>query len=174
MLAMVAALVATAALPREPAPLPVAALPPGATDRVVRPGPGPDQVAVVIGEAALGQELNQALAGQPLATLPIGAATVRDITTEVRDGQVRLRGSVGVGVFSLPFEVTASLEARDERAAVQVREASVATFPLPDGARQQLEQALQEQLALQLAEERLRVQQVIAEDGQLTLIGTLP
>lgn len=136
------------------------------------PSPAPGEKVVTLDEATLTKQLNGALSGQPLGDTPLGPAMARDLSAELRNGQMRVTGQAQAGGASVPVAITCGITAQADRPVVAVQDARLSGVPLPDGAKQQLERAIQAQVDQLVAQNGVRVRSVTVGDGKLTLVGT--
>jgi LmeA-like phospholipid-binding len=134
--------------------------------------PGPSDQVIQITQADLNQRLQQKLVGQPLGSTPLGAATLERITTSLSDGHVVANGDAQLGSATVPMSLSASCTVQDGRALVSVDDLRAAGVPLPAGARQSVQQALQAQLDDAVNERQLRVSSISIANGVLTLKGS--
>src|ERR671927_1545057 len=73
--------------PPSPAPNPTSPL----------PTPAPNEESLELTDAALTDQLNARLAGQPLGDTPLGPASLRHVSVEFRNGQVLTSGEALAG-----------------------------------------------------------------------------
>ena len=102
-----------------------------------------------IDEPTLTREVNAWAAGQPLVQTSVGTARLKDLSVELRNSQLVVRGTADAGWMSAPVDATASATVQTGRVLVQVHEAHIDGVDLPEGARRQLDQQLQDQLDLE-------------------------
>jgi hypothetical protein len=133
---------------------------------------GPGELSVVLDEAALTQQANAVLSGRAVGDTPLGAATVRNVAVQLRNGRLAATGSAQVGPTTVPLTVAATVEAVNGRPVVSVVEAAVAGVALPAGTRKLVEQTLQGQVDRALANQPLRVRTISIADGKMTVVGS--
>jgi hypothetical protein len=123
-------------------------------------------------EPTLTQDLNTWAAGQPLVETAVGTASLRDLTVDLRDQQLVLRGTVNAAWLTAPVDLAASASMESGRLLVQVHDAHVNGFDLPQHVRWQLERQLQDQVDRSLWEYKVVVRSVRVGDGRLVLRGS--
>ena len=133
---------------------------------------GAGDVTFEVDEATLTRQANASFAGQSLGDTPLGPATVRSITVQLRNGAITAGGSAQVGPASLPIAITASLAVDAGRVRVNVTSARVGGFPVPSAAWQELQAALQSQVDVLLGVQPIRVRSVEVGDGKIVVSGT--
>jgi hypothetical protein len=129
------------------------------------------EAVVEIGEAQLAGELNARMAGKPLGTTPLGAASADRFTVSLRGGKVEVGGEGRVGPARVPFTIVGEVAPDGGRPTVRVSDARVSGVPLPEPARRQIEQALQGEVDRQLAGRPVTVRSVEIGGGQMRIIG---
>lgn len=144
------------------------------TVAVTAAGPPLGEVMIQLDEASLMEELNTNLAGRPLSGTPLGTATLRDLVVRLRNGQMLINGQAQIGGASVPIAITGTVEAQAGGARARVFDIRVGGFPLPESARQQVEQFVQEHVDRAMASQPLRVRSVRVADGRVTVIGAHP
>ena len=151
-----------------PAQAPASATLPAANRTPAAPG----DVTFEIDEATLTRQANASFAGQSLGDTPLGPATVRSITVQLRDGVITAGGSAQVGPVTLPIAVSGSPSVDAGRVRVNVTSARVGGFPVPSAAWQELQAALQSQVDVLMATQPIRVRSVTVADGKLVVAGS--
>lgn len=129
------------------------------------------EIAVKVDEATLAQHINASVANKPLGETPLGTATARDFAVQLQNGQMRTTGTAQVGSTTLPLSVDSVVSVEGGRPVVDVRDAKLGAFPLPDGARQEMQRTIQAQLDQALNRQQFQVRSVSIGDGTLTLVG---
>lgn len=125
-----------------------------------------------IDEPTLTQDLNAWAAGQPLFQTPVGQARLQDLTVRLRNDQLALRGTAEAGWVRAPVDVAASASVQMGRVQVQVREAHINGVDVPEVARREFAQQLQDQLDQTVAVNHAVVRSVRVADGKLVVSGT--
>ena len=125
-----------------------------------------------IDEPTLTREVNAWAAGQPLVQTSVGTARLKDLSVELRNSQLVVRGTADAGWMSAPVDATASATVQTGRVLVQVHEAHIDGVDLPEVARRELDQQLQDQLDQSLATNHVAVRSVRVGDGKLVVSGT--
>jgi hypothetical protein len=123
-------------------------------------------------EQTLTERLNQRLVGQPPVNTPLGPAILTHVTAQLKNGQLVTTGDAQVGSTSVPVSVTSHMLVQSSRTVVLVEDARAAGMPLPDSARQSVQQAIQNQLDQEVDRMQVRVTSVTIADGKLVIIGT--
>jgi TolA-binding protein len=132
----------------------------------------PGEQTVQITESELAQQLQQQVVGRPLGTTPMGTATLTRITSaRLADGHLQADGDASVASTTVPVSLRASATAKDGRAIVSVDDLRAGGVPLPNSARDSVEQALQTEVDQQVDQLQLRVTSLTIGDGKLTLVG---
>ncbi len=144
---------------------------PAAADNPVPPAAQPGETQVVVDEAMLSERVSRSVVGQPLAETPLGTAVARRVAVQLRNGQVAIDGDAQVGSSTVPVQSTGTVDPRDGRAVVNVRDVRVAGIPLGEGERRQVQQAIQAEVDQAMARDRLQVSSVTIADGKMTVIG---
>lgn len=145
--------------------------PPAGKAEATPPSAAAGEVSVQVDEATLAQHLNASVANRPLGETPLGTATARDFAVQLRNGQLRTTGTAQVGSTTLPLSVDSVVTVEGGRPVVDVRDAKLGAFPLPDSARQEMARTIQAQLDQALSRQQLQVRAVSIGDGTLTLVG---
>jgi hypothetical protein len=148
-----------------------AATPPGAPAGGATTAGAAGEVALEVDEATLTRQANAALAGQPVGDTPLGQATLRQITVQLRDGKITTTGTAQVGATTLPLEVVGTVDAAGGQLRVAVSSVRIGGFPLPTSVSGQVEQALQAQVNQTLAGQSIRIRSVAIANGKLTVVG---
>ena len=149
---------------------PPAAPAPGAT-QAPGPTPAPGEVVVQLDEATLTQQVNASLSGQPVDVAPLGTATLRNLSVQLRNGQIAATGTAQVGPTNLPISIAGTPDVQAGRLRVALTDARVSGLPLPSSTRQYVEQSLQAQVDQVMAAQRVRARTVTVADGRLTVVG---
>jgi LmeA-like phospholipid-binding len=118
-------------------------------------------------EAVLTQRLNQSMAGKPF-----GPATLEQLTAQLRNGRLQVDGSAKMAGTGVPVSMSSKVTAENGRALIDVQEARAAGVPVPDQARQSVEDALQREVDQEVARMSMRVSTVSIADGKLIVTGT--
>jgi hypothetical protein len=125
-----------------------------------------------ITESELTTLLNQQVVGQTIGDTPLGPATLKHITAQLRDGRLRADGDASVASASVPVTMTARFDVENGQALIIVEDLRAAGVSLPAGARGSIQQTLQRQLDAQLQPLHLRVKSLTIADGTLHVIGS--
>ena len=149
-------------------PLPQAAAAPAA---LLAQTPAP-QWEVEVDAQSLSQNLNAWASAEGTLQTPVGAARLQQLSADIGDNELIVRGSASAGWFSLPVEATATAAAANGSVQVHVVEARVSGIDVPEAVRADLEQQLQTQLAHTIAADGAVVQSVQLADGKLAAAGT--
>jgi hypothetical protein len=102
---------------------------------------------------------------------PFGTARLRDLSAEIQDNRLTVRGTADAAWLSMPVDAVATATVEGGNVQVHVPQAHVNGVDLPDAARAQLEQQLQSQIAQSIAGSRVVVQSVSLTDGALVVVG---
>ena len=157
-------------LPGGPAPAPTAIPVPDAAPKAQALK---GEVSLEITEAQLTGALEQQLVGRDLGQTPLGRATIERIQASLRNGRAEVSGTAQLGGSSVQYSTLLTLTPdADGRARVRVTEARVASLPMPDSARAQVEATIQAQLDRLLAARPMRVRSIEIGDGRMRVIGT--
>jgi hypothetical protein len=140
---------------------------PGATEASTPVSQPEGNLRFELTEALLTQRLNQSIAGKPF-----GPATLETVTAQLRGGRLRVDGSARMAGTGVPVSMTSRVSAQNGRAMVDVQDASAAGVPVPEQARQSVEDALQQQVDQEVARLSMRVSTVSVGDGKLVVSGT--
>jgi hypothetical protein len=132
---------------------------------------GTQEWSLQIDERTLTQDLNTWAAGQPLVQTPAGNAHLRDLSVELRNDQLVMRATAEAGWVRTPVDLSASASVQSGRVLVQVREAHINGVDLPEIARHELDQQLQNQLDQSVAAYGVAVRSVRLGDGRLVVSG---
>jgi hypothetical protein len=159
---------APAAVPR-PTERPAVAAPATAPAAIT---PAPGDVVVQVDEATLTRQLNAVLSGVSVGDTPLGPATVRDVTAQLRGGQVVATGTAQIGPTSLPVSLTGRIDVSAGRPRAALIDARLSGVQLPEAMRRDVEALVQGQVDQLLAGQPLRVKAVSIADGRLTIVGT--
>ena len=135
------------------------------------PTPAANEVSLEVTDAALTDQLNAQLVGQPLGDTPLGPASLRHVAVEFRNGQVLTSGEALAGSTSVPLSVSSTIDLRDGQPVVVVHEATASGLPLPASARAAVERAMQAQLDATLARRPMRIRSLTVTAGKLLVIG---
>ncbi|MBI4494071.1 MAG: hypothetical protein HY690_14885 [Chloroflexi bacterium] len=135
---------------------------------------GPGEMAVELDEATLAAQLNGMLAGRALGDTPLGPAAARDLSVQVRNGEIVASGTAQAGSASLPVSLTFTVEARAGRLLVGVRDARLGGIPLPEAARRPIEQSVQGPVDQLLADQRFHIRSATVQPGRLVLVAARP
>ena len=156
-----------------PFSLPRPSAPPVATPQIVSAATGPagQEWSFQIDEPTLTREANAWAAIQPLVQTSVGTARLKDLRVELKNNQLVLRGTADAGWLSAPVDATASATVQAGRVLVQVREAHINGADLPELARRELDQQLQDQLDQSAAVNNVAVRSVRVADGKLVVSG---
>jgi hypothetical protein len=122
--------------------------------------------------STLDEYLNTWAAEQGSVQTPLGSARLRQLHTEIRDNQLIVGGTADSGMFSVPVDATAVAAAQNGSVQVHIVQARINGMDMPDAARSQVEQQLQNQLAQSLATYGVTVQSVQLANGTLVIDGT--
>ena len=155
------------------APLPTE--PPGAATSGAAPAaitPAPGDVVVQVDEATLTRRLNAVLSGVSVGDTPLGPATVRDVTAQLRGGQVVAIGTAQIGPTSLPVSLTGRIDVLSGRPRAALVDARLSGVQLPEAMRRDVETLMQGQVDQLLAGQSLRVKAISIAEGTLTIVGT--
>jgi hypothetical protein len=159
---------APAAAPR-PTERPAVAAPATAPAAIT---PAPGDVVVQVDEATLTRRLNAVLAGVSVGDTPLGPATVRDVTAQLRGGQVVATGTAQIGPTSLPVSLTGRIDVLSGRPRAALTDARLSGVQFPEAMRRDVEALMQGQVDQLLAGQPLRVKAVSIAEGKLTIVGT--
>src|SRR5258708_146986 len=99
-----------------------------------------------ITEANLSQRLSERLVGQSLGTTPLGAATLKRLGVELRDGQIQVTGDAQIAAATVPIWMTARAVVVAGHAVVTVDELRAASVSLPSSARVSVQASIQAQV----------------------------
>jgi hypothetical protein len=97
---------------------------------------------------------------------------MQDLTVELRDDQLVMRGAASVGWIQAPVQLVASASVENTRLRVHLHEADVNGVQVPEVVRGQLEQQLQDQLDQSLGTYHVEVRSVRMGGGELVVSGT--
>jgi hypothetical protein len=125
-----------------------------------------------ITEQTLTERLNQRLVGRTLGNTPLGPATLTNLAAKLTSGQMVTTGDAQVGSTSVPVSVTSHIVVQGGRPLVVVDDARAAGIPLPDTARQSVQQAIQSQLDQEVDRLQMRVTSITMADGTLVIVGS--
>jgi hypothetical protein len=131
-----------------------------------------NDVTVRIDEAALTQQANAVLSGQPLGDTPLGPAVARSLSIHLQNGQIVADGTAQVGPATTSANFTATPRAEGGRLQIAVTDAKVGGVSLPAAMRQQAEGALQALVDQLMAQQGIQVRTVTVGDGTLVATGT--
>jgi hypothetical protein len=125
-----------------------------------------------IHESTLTQQLNTWAAGQNVLQTPVGSARLRDLSVQLGDDELVLRGVADTGAVAAPVALDATASASAGRLLVHVGQAQIRDVALPEAARRALQDWLQQQLDQWLATDHAVVQSVDIRSGRLVVSGT--
>ncbi len=128
--------------------------------------------SVEIDEATLTQNLNGWARAQPPVQTPLGMARLEDLTVELRDDQVVLKGTAQAAWVRAPVDLLASASVQSGHAQIRLREAHVNGVQVPEVMRRQLEQQLQGRLDQSVEAYHVIVRSVRVSVGALVVSGT--
>jgi hypothetical protein len=154
---------------------PPAARPPGGATPPSSPPaapPAPGEVVFEVDEATLTRQLNAGLSGVSVADTPLGPAMVRDVTAQLRAGQVVANGTAQLGPTSLPVSLATRIEVQSGRPRATLVDARLSGVQLPEDMRRDVEALVQGQIDHLIAGQPLRVRAVSIADGKMTIVGT--
>jgi hypothetical protein len=134
--------------------------------------PAPQDWSVQVDEATLTRNANDWAAGQPLLQTPFGMARLQNVTVELRDDQLVLRGAASAGWIQAPVQLVAGASVQNSHVQVHLHEADVNGGQVPEFVRGQLEQKLQDQLDQSLGAYHVDVRSVSVGGGMLAVSGT--
>lgn len=122
---------------------------------------------------SISQSLNAWAASAGALQTPLGTARLQQLTAEIGDNELIVRGTATTGWFSVPVDAAATASVQSGDVQVHVVDAHVNGMDMPDVARGQLEQQLQSQVAQSVAGSGVLVHSVQLGDGKLavTLVG---
>ena len=123
---------------------------------------------------SISQSLNAwaAASGGAIDT-PLGTARLQQLSAEISNNELIVRGTASTGWFSAPVDAAATASVQGGTVQVHVVDAHVNGMDVPDAARGQLEQQLQRQVAQAVSGSGVSVRSVQLGDGrlQVTYVG---
>ena len=120
-----------------------------------------------IDASSITQSLNAWAADGGAVQTPLGAARLQQLTADIGNDELTVRGTATSGWFSVPVDAEATASVQDGNVQVHVVSAHVNGMDIPDGARGQLEQQLQNQVAQSVGRSGVVVRSVRLADGKL-------
>ena len=126
-----------------------------------------------IDESTLTRDVNAWADAQPRFQTPVGSARLHDLTAQLHTDLLVVQGSAELGGVSLPLTLSAVAAVESQRAVVHVREARLGGADLPESARGELQQRLQDQIDQATATFHVVVQSISISEGRLGLGGIL-
>jgi hypothetical protein len=131
-----------------------------------------EEWSLALDEATLTRQANAWAAGQVLSQTPFGMVRLQDLGVQLRNDEATVHGSADAGWIRASIDLEAAAAVQQGRVIVQLRGAQVNGIQVPDVARREIEQQLQDQLDQSLATAQLSVRCVHIGDGQLSVTGT--
>jgi hypothetical protein len=124
--------------------------------------------------SAISQTLNTwAATGGGIQT-PFGTARLQQVTADISNDQLTVRGTATAGWVSVPVDAESTASVQDGNVQVHVVGAHINGINMPDSARAQLEQLLQSQIAQSVSGSGAVVSSVQLTDGKLQITGVGP
>jgi hypothetical protein len=122
----------------------------------------------------LSRDLNTWAAGQAPLQTPVGMARLEQLSAEIRDNELVVHGTANAGWLNAPVDAAATAQVQSGRVLVQVRQAHINGVDVPEVARHELEQQLQNQLEQSIGANQIVVRSVQMGGGKLVVSGTRP
>ena len=123
---------------------------------------------------SISQSLNAWAASGGALQTPLGQAQLRQLSAEISDNELIVRGTASAGWFNVPVDAAATASVRGGSVQVHVIDAHVNGVDVPDVARGQLEQQLQAQVAQAVAGSGAVVRSVQLTGGKLEVTWVQP
>jgi len=126
-----------------------------------------------IDSSSITRSLNAWAASGGMLETPLGTARLQQLSAEIDDQELIVRGVANTGWFSVPVDAAATASIQSGTVQVHVVDAHFNGVDVPAAARGQLEQQVQTQLAQSIAGTGVGVHSVALGDGKLrlTLVG---
>jgi len=122
-----------------------------------------------IDASSISQSLNDwASSGGTLET-PLGTARLQQLTAEIDNNELVVRGIAIAGWLSVPVDAAATASVQKGNVQVHVVDAHVNGMDVPDAARGQLERQLQTRISQSVAGTGVAVRTVQLSDGKLAV-----
>jgi hypothetical protein len=123
---------------------------------------------------SINQSLNAWAASSGGLQTPLGTAQLRQLSAEIRNNELIVRGTASTGWLSVPVDAAATASVQGGSVRVHVVDAHLNGMDMPDVARGQLEQQLQAQVAQAVAGSGAVVSSVQLGDGKLSVTWVQP
>jgi hypothetical protein len=127
-----------------------------------------------IDAGTISQSLNAWAASGGAIQTPLGSARLQQLSADISNGELIVRGTASTGWFNVPVDAAATASAQGGNVQVHVVDAHVNGMDVPDAARGQLEQELQSQVSQSIARSGVAVRSVQLGDGTLAIIWVGP
>ena len=127
-----------------------------------------------IDAGSLSQGLNAWAASGGAVQTPLGTARLQQLTADITDDELIVRGTASAGWFNVPVDAAATASVQSGNVQVHVVDAHINGVGIPDVARSQLEQQLQNQVAQSVAGSGVVVRSVQLGVGKLALTWVTP
>jgi LmeA-like phospholipid-binding len=127
-----------------------------------------------IDASSISQSLNAWAASGGNIETPLGTARLQQLSAEIDDNELKVRGVANAGWYSVPVDAAATASVQSGSVQVHVVDAHINGMDVPDAARGQLEQQLQTQVAQSVAGSGLAVRSVQLGDGKLAVTWVGP
>jgi DUF2993 family protein len=118
---------------------------------------------------SLSQSMNAWAASGGAIQTPLGAARLQELTAEISNNELIVRGTASTGWLSVPVDAAATAWVQSGNVQVQVVNAHINGIDVPDVARGQLEQQVQNQVTQSVAGSGVVVRSVQLGDGKLAV-----
>jgi hypothetical protein len=123
---------------------------------------------------SISQSLNVWAAAGGVIQTPLGTARLQQLTVDVSNDELTVRGTATTGWFSVPVDAETTASVQSGNVQVHVVGAHVNGMDVPDAARGQLEQQLQSQVAQSVGRYGVVVRSVQLADGKLEITWVGP
>jgi hypothetical protein len=127
-----------------------------------------------IDAGTISQSLNAWAASGGAIQTPLGSARLQQLSADISNGELIVRGTASTGWFNVPVDAAASAWAQGGNVQVHVVDAHVNGMDVPDAARGQLEQQLQSQVSQSIARSGVAVRSVELGNGTLAVVWVGP
>jgi hypothetical protein len=123
---------------------------------------------------SISQTLNTWAATGGAIQTPLGTARLQQLTADISNDELTVRGTATTGWFSVPVDAESTASVQNGNVQVHVVGAHLNGMDVPDSARGQLEQQLQSQIAQSVRGSGVVVRSVQLADGKLEITWVGP
>jgi len=127
-----------------------------------------------IDAGSISQTLNTWAASGGAIQTPLGTAQLQQLTAEISNNELIIRGTASTGWFNVPVDAAATASVQGGNVQMHVVDAHVNGMDVPDAARGQLEQQLQSQVVQSDAGSGVVLRSLELGDGKIVVTWVGP